>query len=113
MSEDIAFTKETVQLFTENCKQLNDEYYHNCDCMKDNCEWIAEQFDQLFKDKFQITPLTVQVEKRGMEIIVKTGLSTISQFSTKIFEELGIDVGIMVNFNNEIDFMFFLDIGKK
>lgn len=109
MSDGVELNKETLSLFTENCKDLNKVYYENCASMKDNCEWIKEKFGQLFQDEFQITPLDVIVEKRGLKVVVQTGNKTVPSFSTKIFEDMEIGVGIMVNFNNEIDFVFSLD----
>ena len=109
MSSEIKLTKETLDLFKKNCRELNEEYAHNCKVMADNVEWIADQFDTLFKKEFNCTPLEVSVNKRGTEVVVKTGSDTMSSFSTRIFEELGIEVGIMVSFNHDLNFMFFLD----
>ena len=110
MVDEIAFTKETLDVFRQNCRELNEEYNHNCKVMSDNVGWLADQFDNLFKNEFDCTPIEVVVNKRGTEVVVKTGLDTMTSFSTRIFEELGIEVGIMVSFNHDLSFMFFLDI---
>ena len=106
--EDIVLNKETVQIYRENCKELNRVYDENCEAMHGNIEWIGEKFDELFKDKFDVTPISVKVDKRGTQIIVKTGMNKITGFSSEIFEEYGIEFEILVNFNNKLDFIFYI-----
>lgn len=104
----IVFNKETVQIYRENCKELNKLYDENCESMHGNVKWIGEKFDELFKDEFSVTPISVKVDKRGTQVLVKTGMKKITCFSSAIFEEYGIKFEILVNFNNELDFMFYI-----
>lgn len=106
--DEIAFNNETVDIYRENCRELNSIYYENCEVMKDNIKWIGEKFDELFKDKLGVTPISVKVNSRGTHILVKTGMKKITGFSSSIFEEYGIKFEILVNFNNELDFMFYV-----
>lgn len=105
---DIVFNKETVQIYRENCKELNKLYDENCEAMHGNVKWIGEKFDELFKDKFGVTPISVKVDKRGTQVLVKTGMMKITCFSSAIFEEYEIRFEILVNFNNELDFVFYI-----
>lgn len=105
---DIVFNKETVQIYRENCKELNRVYNENCEAMHGNVKWIGEKFDELFKDKFGVTPISVKVDKRGTQVLVKTGMKKIIGFSSAIFEEYEIKFEILVNFNNELDFVFYI-----
>ena len=105
---DIVFNKETVQIYRENCKELNKLYDENCEAMHGNVKWIGEKFDELFKDKFGVTPISVKVDKRGTQVLVKTGMKKITCFSSAIFEEYEIRFEILVNFNNELDFVFYI-----
>ena len=75
---DISFNKETVQIYRENCKELNKLYDENCEAMHSNVKWIGEKFDELFKDKFGVTPISVKVDKRGTQVLVKTGMKKIT-----------------------------------
>lgn len=106
--KDIVLNKETVQFFRENCTSLNKSFDEISEAMHDNINWIGEKFDELFKDKFSVTPISVKVDKRGTQIIVKTGMKKITGFSSEIFEEYGIEFEILVNFNNELDFIFYI-----
>lgn len=105
---DISFNKETVQIYRENCKELNKLYDENCEAMHGNVKWIGEKFDELFKDEFGVTPISVKVDKRGTQVLVKTGMKKITGFSSAIFEGYEIKFEIVVNFNNELDFVFYI-----
>lgn len=105
---DIVFNKETVQIYRENCKELNKLYDENCEAMHGNVKWIGEKFDELFKDEFSVTPISVKVDKRGTQVLVKSGMKKITGFSSAIFEEYEIKFEIVVNFNNELDFVFYI-----
>lgn len=105
---DIVFNKETVQIYRENCKELNKLYDENCEAIHGNVKWIGEKFDEFFKDKFGVTPISVKVDKRGTQVLVKTGMKKITGFSSTVFEEYGIKFEILVNFNNELDFVFYI-----
>ena len=97
---DIAFNKETVQIYRENCKELNKLYDENCEAMHDNVKWIGEKFDELFKDKFGVTPISVKVDKRGTQVLVKTGMKKITKFKSTILKEYGSRFEILANNNN-------------
>lgn len=105
---DIVFNKETVQICRENRKELNKLYDETCKAMHSNVKWIGEKLDELFKDKFGVTPISVKVDKRGTQVLVKTGMKKITGFSSAIFEEYEIRFEILVNFNNELDFVFYI-----
>ncbi len=68
---DIVFNKETVHIYRENCKELNRVYDENCEAMHGNVKWIGEKFDELFKDEFGVTPISVKVDKGEHKYLLK------------------------------------------
>ena len=99
---DVELNKENLQVFMENCNELNRTFHENLKLMDDNREWITEKLTEFFIEKVGIEPKSVDCADRCTSISINTGLNSLDNVDTSIFKELGLACDFVASWNGEV-----------
>lgn len=99
---DVELNKENLEIFMENCKELNRTFHENLKLMNDNREWITEKITTFFIEKLEIEPKSVDTADRCTSISINTGLASLDNVDTSIFKELGLACDFVAGWNGEV-----------
>lgn len=104
--------KKNLQIFMENCEELNAVFYENLKLMEDNREWITGKISDFINEKFDIEPKSVTTSDRCTFITVNTGLTKLDNVDTNVFSDLGLACDFIAGFNSDIILKLHFE-GKK